>query len=796
MALVLSDRVKETTTTTGTGTVNLAGAETGFQTFVAGVGNSNTTYYAIVDNTTGAFEVGIGTVTDASPDTLSRDTILQSSNSDSAVDFAAGTKDVFCTQPADKAVFEDASGNISNTSATTPLTVTTSASSGESAAHFKRSASHGSLVTFENSANVTVGVISTTSNDLLIGTGDTGLYFEDSTNDIEPFNPTNRTSTNGVISLGASTRKFKDLYLGGNITVDGTVDGRDVATDGTKLDGIEASADVTDATNVTAAGALMTSGGTMTGNVVLGDDVTTTFGDGSDLIIKHNGTNSQINNNNGTFQINQFANDSDVVINSDDGSGSTANYFRADGSTGDAILYHYGSEKIKTQSGGVDVTGNITVSGTVDGRDVAADGATADAALPKAGGTMTGNLLLGDSVIIKLGDSQDLQLFHNGTNSQINTSTGNLVFQSLENDKDVVINSDDGSGSTANYFRADGSTGDAILYHYGTEKLKTQSGGVDVTGNILATGNLGIGTTNPLSDIHIAKSSPLIRFQDTDNDAVGQVVYNTASGGLLLRSDTTQATGASGSNIILETDGSEAARIDSSGNLLVGKTSADSATVGQELKSTGVAIFTQSANPPIITNRLSSDGEIVNLRKDGTTIGSIGVANSDNLFLSGDANHSGLSMGSSGVLAYANGNYTDGTEDLGQSSVRWRHLYLSGDITGRDVTLTGSVTSNIDINAQTGTTYTTVLTDRSKLVTLDNASAITVTIPPNSSVAYPTGTKIDLLAKGAGQVTVAAGSGVTVNSAQSLKLRAQWSAASAIKLATDTWVLVGDLQAI
>ena len=112
MALVLADRVKETTTTTGTGTVNLAGAETGFQTFVAGVGNSNTTYYAIVDNSTGAFEVGVGTVTDASPDTLSRDTILQSSNSDSAVDFAAGTKDVFCTQPAEKAVFTNANGNI------------------------------------------------------------------------------------------------------------------------------------------------------------------------------------------------------------------------------------------------------------------------------------------------------------------------------------------------------------------------------------------------------------------------------------------------------------------------------------------------------------------------------------------------------------------------------------------------------------------------------------------------------------------------------------------------------------
>jgi len=119
---------------------------------------------------------------------------------------------------------------------------------------------------------------------------------------------------------------------------------------------------------------------------------------------------------------------------------------------------------------------------------------------------------------------------------------------------------------------------------------------------------------------------------------------------------------------------------------------------------------------------------------------------------------------------------------------------LATTSTGIDVT--GSIVSEIAINAQTGTTYTLVLGDQCQLVTLDNASAVTVTIPPNSSVAYPTGTKIDLLAKGAGQITVAEGSGVTVNSAQSLKLRAQWSAASAIKLATDTWVLVGDLQAI
>ncbi len=112
MALVVNDRVKETSATTGTGTLNLAGAVQDFEGFVAGIGNSNTTYYAIVNTGTGEFEVGLGTVTDATPDTLSRDTIISSSNSDAAVNFTSGSKDVFCTLPASKAVVEDANNDV------------------------------------------------------------------------------------------------------------------------------------------------------------------------------------------------------------------------------------------------------------------------------------------------------------------------------------------------------------------------------------------------------------------------------------------------------------------------------------------------------------------------------------------------------------------------------------------------------------------------------------------------------------------------------------------------------------
>jgi hypothetical protein len=111
MAHVYADRVKETSTTTGTGTLNLAGATSGFRTFVSGIGTGNTTVYAIVHQTLAEWEVGVGTVTDAATDTLSRTTILASSNSNNAVSFSAGTKDVFCTMAAARTVLTDASGN-------------------------------------------------------------------------------------------------------------------------------------------------------------------------------------------------------------------------------------------------------------------------------------------------------------------------------------------------------------------------------------------------------------------------------------------------------------------------------------------------------------------------------------------------------------------------------------------------------------------------------------------------------------------------------------------------------------
>lgn len=116
----------------------------------------------------------------------------------------------------------------------------------------------------------------------------------------------------------------------------------------------------------------------------------------------------------------------------------------------------------------------------------------------------------------------------------------------------------------------------------------------------------------------------------------------------------------------------------------------------------------------------------------------------------------------------------------------WVLQYRGMEITAGDA---------VDINTQTGTTYTLVLTDAGKLVTLSNASAITMTVPPNSSVAFPIGTQVILSQLGAGQVTVAAGAGVTIRTPETLLLADQYSTAALIKIGTDEWIISGRLEA-
>jgi hypothetical protein len=203
MALVLLDRVQDSTTTTGTGTITLSGtAPTGYQSF-ASIGNGNTTYYTIVDQVGANWEVGIGTYT-SSGTTLSRTTVLASSNSGSLVNFTAGTKNVFCDYPAGKAVYFDASGNI-NSAGQFVSTVST----GTAPFVIASTTSVANLSIGGNAGNVT-GTVA-------VGNGGTGITTTPSNGQVPIGNGTNYTAAtltggNGISITNAS----------GSITINGT----------------------------------------------------------------------------------------------------------------------------------------------------------------------------------------------------------------------------------------------------------------------------------------------------------------------------------------------------------------------------------------------------------------------------------------------------------------------------------------------------------------------------------------------------------------------------------------------
>ena len=252
MALVLNDRVKETSTTTGTGTFSLSGAVSGFESFVTGIADGNTTYYAAVNRDADEFEVGIGTVSDASPDTLARTTIISSSNSDSAVDFSAGTKDIFVTLPASKVVFEDASSDV---------TLPNDLILGSDSAVLKFGADSDTTLTHTDGTGLTLN----STNKLLFR--DSALYINSSTDgqldivaDTEIQIAATTIDINGAIAMdGAITGATNitltgeldaaTLDISGDADIDGTLEADAITVNGSAL-ASSATTDTTNASNI------------------------------------------------------------------------------------------------------------------------------------------------------------------------------------------------------------------------------------------------------------------------------------------------------------------------------------------------------------------------------------------------------------------------------------------------------------------------------------------------------------------------------------------------------------------
>jgi hypothetical protein len=222
-------------------------------------------------------------------------------------------------------------------------------------------------------------------------------------------------------------------------------------------------------------------GGTMTGDIILNDDVRLRAGTGSDFSFFHNGSNSKINNNTGNIEIENFQDDGDIIFKSDDGTGSTTEYFRVDGGqektsfikntehqdsvkaqfgdSGDFGIFHNGTNSFLEND-----TGDLYIRNNADDKDIIfqsddGSGGVATYMTIDGGNVRTQidrEMRFMDTIQAKFGTGGDLILRHNATDSYIENSTGDLLITNNANDKDIKFSSDDGSGGVTEYFRVDG----------------------------------------------------------------------------------------------------------------------------------------------------------------------------------------------------------------------------------------------------------------------------------------------------------------------------------------------------
>jgi len=448
--------------------------------------------------------------------------------------------------------------------------------------------------------------------------------------------------------------------------------------------------------NLTATGTTTLAGASTSADITFGDNDKAIFGAGSDLQIYHDSASGQsIIQENGPSVLKIRATDFRIS-----NAANTADYLSANNGAEVSIRYN-GAVKLATTNTGVDITGTLT-SDDVSIADTSptllfnrTDRATDNKIIRFAHDGEDFQLQLANDAVSSVtpaiainrtGMSLDSIAFYEDTGTTpkffwdasaeylgLGTTTPDTNLHVYHATRNNVAVFESGDADVSVYLRDGNSTSiSAVGIGASTDDLTFRSGNAERM-RIDSSGNVGIGTSSPQRQLDVSKAgTAYIRASDTSS-SVNMEMLAASSGGWV----GTQ----SNHSLNFQTNNTERMRIDSSGNLLVGKTSTSLADAGARILPTGQVYSTASGVAPFAANRLSSDGAIMELYKDTGLVGSIGVSGGNNIYISGEAtNHAGLTFATQSVLPTTEGTINNNTVDLGQNGNAFKDLYLSGGV--------------------------------------------------------------------------------------------------------------------